>query len=100
VSLDTDVATPDTRARVYLRVERFNLIARTLGFQTTEATSRFVGISRRQVDRACKGDRVVGEGFIAAVLTAFAPHEAALRKLGIGVRFEDLFEIRNKEVAA
>lgn len=92
-SIDADV-----RAGVYLKVERFDLICRILGHTSGPAVGRFIGMTDRTVDRARKG--IIGEQFIAAVLKAIGEHEAELAELGIGVRFEDLFEIGDKQVAS
>ena len=55
-------------------------------------------MTERTVGRARDG--VIGERFIAAVLSAFGEHEEELATYGIGVKFEDLFEIREKASAA
>lgn len=97
------VAKPDMRAQacragVYLRVERFNLIMRVLGHTTDPAVGRFIGMTDRTITRAREG--IIGEQFIAAVLAALGPHAEDLAALNLGVRFEDVFEVRTKPVAA
>lgn len=93
-----DVAPPDVRAGVYLKVERFNLICRILGHTSDPTIGRSIGMTDRTVSRAREG--VIGERFIAAVLKTFGEREEELAEYGIGVRFEDLFEIRDKQVTS
>lgn len=93
-----DVAPPDVRAGVYLKVERFNLICRILGHTSDPTIGRFIGMTDRTVSRAREG--IIGERFIAAVLRTFGEHEVELAEYGIGIRFEDLFEIRDKQVTS
>ncbi len=86
------------RAGVFLRSEHFALVARLLDLPSDAAISRAIGMDRLTIGRAREG--VIGERFIAAVLRAFGEHEAELRKLGVGVKFEDLFTIGDKQAAA
>lgn len=88
----------DARAGVFLRTERFALVARVLGHTSDAALGRAIGMAERTVRRARDG--VIGEQFIAAVLAAFGEHEADLAAHNIGVKFEDLFEVRGKAGAS
>lgn len=88
---------PDVRAGVYLRTDRFALVARILGHTSDAALARAIGMTDRTVSRAREG--VIGEQFIAAVLRTFGEHDAELAQYGVGVKFEDLFEIGEKQVA-
>jgi hypothetical protein len=91
------VAPPLTRAGVFLKNEHFALVSRVLGFSSDAALSRVIGMDRMTIGRARDG--VIGERFIAAVLSAFGGHKEELAALGVGVSFEDLFEIREKASA-
>lgn len=93
-----DVAPPEVRAGVYLKVERFNLICRILGHTSELTIGRSIGMTVRTVSRAREG--IIGERFIASVLKAFGEHEAELAEYGIGVHFEDLFELGDKQVTS
>lgn len=98
MSTDTHVALPDVRAGVYLKVERFALVGRLLGWTSDVALGRAIGMTDRTVSRAREG--VIGEQFIAAVLRTFGEREDELAEFNVGVKFEDLFEIRDKAAAA
>lgn len=86
------------RAGVYLKIERFALVARILGHTTDAALGRAIGMTERTISRARDG--VIGERFIAAVLATFGEHAPELAEYGIGVKFEDLFEVREKTSAS
>jgi hypothetical protein len=88
------VAATDVRAGVFLRTNHFALVARLLNLTTDAALSRAIGMDRITISRARDG--IIGERFIAAVLKAFGDRKADLAVLGVGVAFEDLFEIRDK----
>jgi hypothetical protein len=92
------VPQPDVRAGVFLKTEHFSLVARLLNLNTDAALSRAIGMDRITISRARDG--IIGERFIAAVLRAFGEHEAELAKVGVGVKFEDLFAIGSKQAAA
>lgn len=100
VSYNMDVTYPegrtDVRPGVLLRSEHFALVARLLNLNSDAALSRAIGMDRITISRAREG--VIGERFIAAVLAAFAEHAGALGELGVGVKFEDLFEIGEKQL--
>lgn len=98
MSTDTHVAPAEVRAGVYLKVDRFALVARMLGYTSDAALGRAIGMTDRTVSRARDG--VIGEQFIAAVLHTFGEREEELNQFGISVKFEDLFEIRDKAVAS
>lgn len=98
VSYNMHVTAPETRAGVFLRTEHFALVAKLLDLTTDAALSRAIGMDRITIGRARDG--IIGERFIAAVLSAFGQHADQLAKLGVGVTFEDLFEIREKATAA
>lgn len=85
------------RAGVFLKVEHFNLVARLLDLDTDAAISRAIGMDRITISRARDG--VLGERFIAAVLSAYGEHAEELAALNVAVAFEDLFEVRDKAVA-
>jgi hypothetical protein len=89
---------PDVRPGVHLRIDHFALVARLLDLTTDAALSRAIGMDRITIGRAREG--VIGERFIAAVLSAFGQRADELGRLGVGVKFEDLFEIRDKQAAA
>lgn len=93
-----DVVQVDLRAGVYLRKERFDLICRILGHTSDTAVGRFIGMTDKTVKRARDG--ILGEAFIASVLRAISEHQSQLAEYGIGVRFEDVFEIRDKQVVS
>jgi hypothetical protein len=92
------VAPTEIRAGVFLRTEHFALVAQLLDLRTDAALSRAIGMDRITISRAREG--VIGERFIAAVLKAFGEHEDRLRQLGVGVKFEDLFTIGDKQAPA
>jgi hypothetical protein len=101
VSSDTDVVPqpggPEARPGVYLNKERFDLICTILGHTSNAAKARLLNVVERTVDRARNGDPT-GERFIAAVLTEFGKNRRLLAKHRIGVKFEDIFVIRDKKV--
>jgi hypothetical protein len=86
----------DVRAGVFLKSEHFALVARILGYTSDAALSRAIGVTDRTLRRVREG--VIGEQFIAAVLRTFGEHSEELAQFGIEVKFEDLFEIRDKAV--
>jgi hypothetical protein len=92
------VVPTDLRPGVFLKTTQFALVARILGHTSDAALGRAIGMSDKTIGRAREG--VIGEQFIAAVLTAFGEHEELLKQYGISVKFEDLFEIGNKQAAA
>lgn len=93
-----DVPTVDVRAGVFLRTEHFALVARLLDLTTDAALSRAIGMDRITISRARDG--IIGERFIAAVLSVFGQHEDELAKLGVGVKFDDLFEVRRDKAVS
>lgn len=98
VSTDMHVAPADTRAGVFLKTDHFALVARLLNLTSDAAIGRAIGVTTETVGRARKG--VIGEKFIAAVLSTFGERAEELTKYSVTVAFEDLFEIRDKPVAA
>lgn len=92
-----DVPTVDVRAGVFLRTEHFALVARLLDLTTDAALSRAIGMDRITISRARDG--IIGERFIAAVLSVFGDRKDELAPLGVGVTFDDLFEVRDKAVS-
>lgn len=92
------VAPLDVRAGVYLKTDHFALVAKLLDFTTDAALSRAIGMDRITISRAREG--IIGERFIAAVLSVFGERSEDLAKYGVDVRFEDLFEIRDKAAAS
>lgn len=92
-----DVPTVDVRAGVFLRTEHFALVARLLDLTTDAALSRAIGMDRITISRARDG--IIGERFIAAVLSVFGERKDELANLGVGVGFDDLFEVRDKAVS-
>jgi predicted secreted protein len=92
------VATAETRAGVFLKTEHFALVARLLNLTSDVALGRAVGLNPMTISRAREG--VIGEKFIAAVLSYFAGRAEELAKYGVGARFDDLFEIAPKQAAA
>jgi len=83
---------------VFLRTEHFALVARLLDLTTDAALSRAIGMDRITISRARDG--IIGERFIAAVLSVFSERKDELANLNVGVTFDDLFEIRDKAVSA
>jgi len=98
VSYDMHVAPVDVRPGVFLKTEHFSLVAKLLGHTSDAALSRAIGMDRNTISRAREG--VIGERFIAAVLKAFGDRGEELTKYGVGVSFDDLFEIREKATTA
>jgi hypothetical protein len=88
------VTQADLRARVFLKTGHFALVAKLLDLPSDAAIGRAIGMDRLTIGRARDG--VIGERFIAAVLSAFGQHADPLAKLGVGVKFEDLFSIGEK----
>lgn len=83
---------------MFLKAEHLALVGRLLDLTTDAALSRAIGMDRVTISRARDG--IIGERFIAAVLSAFSEHEAKLAKLGVGVKFDDFFEVGDKVVSA
>lgn len=99
MSLDTqarDMA--GTRAGIFLRLDRFDLITRVLGCGSDVARARLLDMDPKTIYRARRG--VIGEEFIARLLDVMRQHEAELAAINIGVAFEDVFEVRIKPVSA
>lgn len=96
MSTDTHVAPSGLRPGIYLKTERFALVARVLGYTSDAALGRAIGMTERTVGRARSG--IIGEQFIASVLKAFGEREEELAQFGIEVKFEDLFEVGDKAV--
>jgi hypothetical protein len=92
------VAPADSRAGVFLKTEHFALVARLLNLTSDAALARSFGVNPMTISRAREG--VIGEKFIAAVLKSYGEHADELAKYSIGVKFEDLFEVRDKAAAA
>ncbi|TWG21016.1 hypothetical protein FHX34_103545 [Actinoplanes teichomyceticus] len=88
----------EVRAGVFLKTDHFALVAKLLDLTTDAALSRAIKMDRITISRARDG--IIGERFIAAVLSVFGEHAEKLAKYGVGVKFEDLFEIRDKAAAA
>jgi hypothetical protein len=96
----THLETPaEARAGVFLKIDHFALVAKLLNLNTDEALSRALGMNRITMSRARDG--ILGERFIAAVLYVFGKRATELAALGVGVKFDDLFEVRRyKQVAS
>jgi hypothetical protein len=94
VSYNMDVTQPDLRAGVFLKTEHFALVAKLLDLPSDAAIGRAIGMDRLTIGRARDG--IIGERFIAAVLSAFGQRAEALAELGVGVKFDDLFELGEK----
>ncbi len=91
-------ASGEVRAGVFLKNEHLALVAKLLDLNTDTALGRTIGMDPRTISRARTG--VIGEPFIAALLSAFAPHAEYLGQYNVGVRFEDFFAIGDKQAAA
>lgn len=87
---------PETRAGVFLKTDHFALVARLLNLTSDAALARETGLNSETFRRAREG--VIGEKFIAAVLSLFGEHAEQLSQFSVTVAFEDLFEIRDKAV--
>lgn len=98
VSYNMHVTDPEVRPGVFLKVEHFNLAARLLGLDTDAAISRAIGMDRITISRARDG--ILGEKFIAAVLTVFGQRADELAALGVGVKFDDLFTVQRFKASA
>ncbi|MGI5178642.1 hypothetical protein ACQEVZ_20130 [Dactylosporangium sp. CA-152071] len=99
MSLDTQARNmPGTRAGVFLRLDRFDLITRVLNCGSDVARSRLLDMDPKTIYRARRG--VIGEEFIARLLDVMRQNEAALAAVDIGTSFEDVFEVRGKPVTA
>lgn len=94
VSYNVHVTQADLRAGVFLKTDHFALVTRLLDLPSDAAIGRAIGMDRLTIGRAREG--TIGERFIAAVLSAFGQHSEPLAALGVGVKFEDLFEIGEK----
>lgn len=94
VSYNMHVTQPDLRAGVFLKTDHFALVAKLLDLTTDAAIARAIGMDRLTIGRARDG--IIGERFIAAVLSAFGQHAETLAGLGVGVKFDDLFQIGDK----
>lgn len=91
MSLDMRVGSrPDTRGEIWLRWPRFVEATGLLGCTTDVARAELVGLSERQLSRARTWR--VGEHAVAKVLLA-------LRRKGLKVTFEELFEVREVSTA-
>lgn len=88
------VSLSSVRPGIYLKAERFALVARLLGCTSDAALGRVIGMTEKTISRARGG--MIGEQFVAAVLKAFGEHEQQLAQFGVGVKFEDLFEVGDK----
>jgi hypothetical protein len=94
VSYNMDVTQPDLRAGVFLKTDHFALVTKLLDLTSDAAIGRAIGMDRLTIGRARDG--IIGERFIAAVLSTFGQHADTLSELGVGVQFEDLFQIGEK----
>jgi hypothetical protein len=92
------VAPAETRAGVFLQTEHFALVARLLNLTSNAALARAFGLNPETITRARDG--IIGEKFIAAVLSYFAGRADELAKYGVSARFDDIFEIAPKPVTA
>lgn len=92
------VASAETRAGVFLKTEHFDLVARLLNLTSNMALGRVFGLNPETIGRARDG--IIGEKFIAAILSYFSERADELAKYGVSARFDDLFEIREKGPSA
>jgi hypothetical protein len=92
------VASAEPRAGVFLKTEHFALVARLLNLTSNAALARAFGLNPETITRARDG--IIGEKFIAAVLSYFAARADELAKYGVSARFDDIFEIAPKPVTA
>lgn len=87
-----------THARIRVRVGHFLACMQALGYDTDVARSRLLDVDPRTLYNARQG-KPIRDAFVAKTLAALAEHEARLGELGLGVRFEDLFEVVEKKAA-
>jgi hypothetical protein len=87
-----------TRAGVLLRADRFDLITAALGHGTDLRRAVLLQVDPKTIYLARRG--VVGEKFIAAVLSALERHADQLARLNITTAFEEVFEVGDKRTAA
>lgn len=84
-------AIQDVQAGFKLRYDKFVAYFAQIGFETTEAIAREIGMTSRTIRRA-RNDDIIGEVFVASTL-------AALRRHGLSVQVEDVFELGEKAAA-
>lgn len=98
VGYDMHVAPVPTRPGVLLKTEHFNVVRRLLNYTSNAELGRAIGMDRVTISRAEEGQ--LGERFIAGILALFAERKDELAAYGVGVAFDDLFEVGDKPVRA
>jgi hypothetical protein len=82
---------PGTDAEIRLRVDRFELMTRVLGCESDLARAYLIGVDPRTISRARQG--VIGEVFMAKLVTALRRNRPRLAELGLEPTLDDLFEV-------
>lgn len=87
----------DTDVTVRLRVDRFELMTRVIGYASTAARARLIGVDRKTLRLVVTGEIAPGEAFIGKTVAALRRHSDVLTSCGLTPSLDELFEVVEEE---